>query len=279
MYEYCGMHFCPTVFVIFFFAKTKGGEPTKKIVTAAARSLRDSGNDTASFALVASNPDGGYKRVETLLKSSSATPPFLPAGSLTSLSCNSLPPSPEHKNNRMGATHARPVVAPAGGNRNNNNGGAERTTVDDTSTSARESAKGGCGCLISANARHHAAQLRALRRLERRFNRSDTNKSGGISYEEMCRTLRIENDLMSVRLFSLLDADGNKEITFPELSAALATFSHSELDRARFAFCLYDLDGNGGEGGRREKRAHHRPELPPRPSFVVGFFIFYFFLG
>ena len=57
--------------------------------------------------------------------------------------------------------------------------------------------------------------------------------------------LRIEDDLMSTRLFELLDSDGSNEITFQELSAALATFGSSELDRARFAFCLYDLDGSG----------------------------------
>ena len=65
---------------------------------------------------------------------------------------------------------------------------------------------------------------------------------------------------MSRRLFSLLDADGNKEITFPELSAALATFSHTEVDRARFAFCLYDLDGNGEGGAGRRGRGGKRDE-------------------
>lgn len=151
----------------------------------------------------------------------------------------------------MGATHTRPVAV--SGERNDDN---KATTAGSASDGASTSVSpNGCACLGSAEARRHASQLRTLRALQRRFNRSDTNKSGGISYKEMCRTLRIENDLMSQRLFSLLDADGNKDISFPELSAALATFGKGELDRARFAFCLYDLDGNGedGKGGGGEK--------------------------
>lgn len=104
---------------------------------------------------------------------------------------------------------------------------------------------GGCWCIGGEETRRDAARVRTLRGLQRRFRRADANNSGGISYGELCRALRIENNLMSVRLFSLLDTDGNGEVTFEELSAALATFTRSQLDRARFAFCLYDLDGNG----------------------------------
>jgi hypothetical protein len=152
----------------------------------------------------------------------------------------------------MGATQARPV-----GGKKKNNDGAQ--SINDASTST-------CGCLGTATSRHHASHLRVLRSLDRRFHASDTNKSGGISYKELCRTLRIEHDLMSTRLFSLLDADGNKEITFHELSAALATFSRSELDRARFAFCLYDLDGNGRGAA---PGSHTRVDNPSKNEFLV----------
>ena len=160
----------------------------------------------------------------------------------------------------MGATHTRPVsVSVSVSRERNDDSKATRMGMGMGSSSANEETStsvsaNGCACLGSAEARRHASQLRSLRALQRRFKRSDTNKSGGISYKEMCRALHIEDDLMSQRLFSLLDADGNKEISFPELSAALATFGKGELDRARFAFCLYDLDGNG-EG---EKRAEER---------------------
>lgn len=227
----------------------------------------NSSNSTTPFTFVALIPDTRKPELASeggdIRRLKSPTPPLLPAGSPTSV-----------YELQMGATHARPLEAAAG---EINNGGAERTTEHDTSASASS----GCGCLGSASARHHASQLRTLRSLERRFNRSDTNKSGGICYKEMCRTLRIEHDLMSVRLFSLLDADGNSEITFPELSAALATFSHSELDRARFAFCLYDLDGNGGGGARRATTPPSR--VSPRPrreknvffNFFVAFSLFF----
>jgi Ca2+-binding EF-hand superfamily protein len=65
---------------------------------------------------------------------------------------------------------------------------------------------------------------------------------------------------MSARLFSLLDSDGSREITFDELSAALATMGRSELDRARFAFCLYDLDGNGRVPLHLLPHSRHKPQ-------------------
>ena len=77
-----------------------------------------------------------------------------------------------------------------------------------TSTPAQGGASTGGGCLSLAAPSGGGSQLRALRQLERKFQKVDRNSDGGISRRELCAALRIEDDLLTRRLFDLLDADG-----------------------------------------------------------------------
>lgn len=85
-------------------------------------------------------------------------------------------------------------------------------------------------------------------KLVKYFVKHDLNQDGQISIEEMQRLFPNDDPKLLVRLFALVDANGNGQIDFRELCMglrALNSKTNSADELMKFAFRLYDLDNNG----------------------------------
>ncbi|PRP81980.1 protein phosphatase 2B [Planoprotostelium fungivorum] len=86
-----------------------------------------------------------------------------------------------------------------------------------------------------------------LRRLHRRFKKLDANNSGSLSTEEFLNIPELAQNPLMERVFSIFDSNHNQEIEFNEFIHGLSVFTgrgHKE-DKLRFAFNVYDIDGDG----------------------------------
>ncbi|RKO87535.1 hypothetical protein BDK51DRAFT_11610, partial [Blyttiomyces helicus] len=72
---------------------------------------------------------------------------------------------------------------------------------------------------------------------------------GGIdkeTFEQCLGPLGLEKNLITERIFSFFDRDGDQVISFEELVCGLSILCKGSLDeRMKFAFAGYDLDGDG----------------------------------
>jgi len=87
-----------------------------------------------------------------------------------------------------------------------------------------------------------------LRRLGKRFNKLDIDKSGTISTEEFMSLPELQQNPLVKRVIDLFDTDGNGEIDFKEFVHGLSQFSVKGADKEsklRFAFRVYDIDQDG----------------------------------
>eukprot|EP00127_Corallochytrium_limacisporum_P002377 Clim_evm18s119 gene=Clim_evmTU18s119 len=86
-----------------------------------------------------------------------------------------------------------------------------------------------------------------IRRLAKRFQKLDTDKSGTLSIEEVMQLPELKQNPLVARVFSTFDADGGGDVDFQEFISALSIFTaKSEKERKlKFAFYIYDMDRDG----------------------------------
>lgn len=84
-------------------------------------------------------------------------------------------------------------------------------------------------------------------RLRRRFCKLDTNKNGKLSMDEILQIEGLEQNPLVRRVIETFDQDKDGEVNFNEFLKGVSQFSvkSSKEDKLRFAFNIYDVDGDG----------------------------------
>ncbi|KAL6061849.1 Calaxin [Balamuthia mandrillaris] len=81
------------------------------------------------------------------------------------------------------------------------------------------------------------------------FGSLANHSKGGIdkeTFERCLGPLGVESNLLTDRIFSFFDQDGNGQIDFPELVCGLSVLTKGTLEeKIKYAFYGYDLDGDG----------------------------------
>ena len=86
----------------------------------------------------------------------------------------------------------------------------------------------------------------SIKRAHKRCQAIDKNKSGVIDFTEFCEILQAEPNEQSEGVFALYDYDKSGLIESKEILIALANFTGAgKEDKLKFAFLLFDEDGNG----------------------------------
>ena len=88
---------------------------------------------------------------------------------------------------------------------------------------------------------------RDIKRLYRRFNKLDKDKSGQLEPEEFFDIPALSQNPLVKRVISIFDKDKDGKISFVEFITGLATLSTTanEKEKLRFAFKVYDKDEDG----------------------------------
>jgi len=95
-------------------------------------------------------------------------------------------------------------------------------------------------------ARDNDLKPESVKRAHRRFRAVDKNQSGMIDYTEFCEVLQVDPTPQCEQVFRLYDYNKSGLIDARELLIALANFTGAgKDDKLKFAFMLFDEDGNG----------------------------------
>jgi len=85
-----------------------------------------------------------------------------------------------------------------------------------------------------------------LRRLKKRFDSIDIDKSGSIDYDELFAIMDENRSPFTDSLFALIDVDKSGRIEFCEFVSLCATYCiYTKEDVLRFCFDCFDKDGSG----------------------------------
>lgn len=102
-----------------------------------------------------------------------------------------------------------------------------------------------------------------IRRLSKRFSKLDTDKSGGISLDEIMALPELKSNPLVKRVYNIMDKDSNGNVDLKEFMNAFSQVMEPCRDvnstgpeptarnsqfyeaRLRFAFKVYDVDGDG----------------------------------
>ena len=86
-----------------------------------------------------------------------------------------------------------------------------------------------------------------VKRLEKRFQKLDQDRSGSISLEEFVSIPELKENPLTKRIIEVFDSDRDGGVDFKEFVTGLAQFRGSENEdkRLQFLFRIYDLDRDG----------------------------------
>jgi len=86
----------------------------------------------------------------------------------------------------------------------------------------------------------------SIKKAYKRFQATDKDKSGMVDYTEFCEVLQVDPSPQGEKVFQLFDYDKSGQIDIREFLVALSNFSGAgKDDKLKFAFMVFDEDGNG----------------------------------
>lgn len=89
-------------------------------------------------------------------------------------------------------------------------------------------------------------QPETIKKSYKRFRATDKDQSGMVDYTEFCEIMQVDPSPAVERMFSLFDHDNSGQIDARGFLIALTNFSGaSKEEKLRFAFTVFDEDGNG----------------------------------
>merc|ERR1712003_3536 len=85
-----------------------------------------------------------------------------------------------------------------------------------------------------------------IKRIYKRFQEIDLDKSGAIDYQEFYMCLEMEDNTITRQMFKVFDMDGSESIELKEFIVVLSRYtSASKSEKLKFAFMMFDEDGSG----------------------------------
>jgi len=85
-----------------------------------------------------------------------------------------------------------------------------------------------------------------IKKVYKRFQDIDVDKSGAIEYEEFISALEMEDSTISRQMFRVFDMDGSGSIELKEFIVVLSRYtSAAKQEKLKFAFMMFDEDGSG----------------------------------
>lgn len=95
-------------------------------------------------------------------------------------------------------------------------------------------------------ARDNNLKPESIKKAYKRFQATDKDKSGMVDYTEFCEVLQVDPSPQGEKVFQLFDYDKAGQLDIREFLVALSNFSGaSKDDKLKFAFMIFDEDGNG----------------------------------
>jgi len=85
-----------------------------------------------------------------------------------------------------------------------------------------------------------------IKKVYKRFQDIDVDKSGAIDYDEFIQALDMEDNTISRQMFRVFDMDGSGSIELKEFIVVLSRYtSAARSEKLKFAFMMFDEDSSG----------------------------------
>lgn len=85
-----------------------------------------------------------------------------------------------------------------------------------------------------------------VKRVYKRFQDIDVDKSGAIEYHEFLQALEMEDNVISKQMFRVFDMDDSGSIELKEFIVVLSRYTTAaKAEKLKFAFMMFDEDGSG----------------------------------
>lgn len=85
-----------------------------------------------------------------------------------------------------------------------------------------------------------------IKKVYKRFQDIDADKSGAIDYDEFIQALEMEDNTVAKQMFRVFDMDGSGSIELKEFIVVLSRYtSAAKTEKLKFAFMMFDEDGSG----------------------------------
>jgi len=85
-----------------------------------------------------------------------------------------------------------------------------------------------------------------IKKVYKRFQEIDTDKSGAIEYNEFVTALEMEDNTVTKQMFRVFDMDDSGSIELKEFIVVLSRYtSAAKAEKLKFAFMMFDEDGSG----------------------------------
>lgn len=85
-----------------------------------------------------------------------------------------------------------------------------------------------------------------IKKIYKRFQDIDVDKSGAIDYEEFIQAMDMEDTTIARQMFRVFDMDGSGSIELKEFIVVLSRYtSAAKTEKLKFAFMMFDEDGSG----------------------------------
>ncbi|CAM9831830.1 unnamed protein product [Ectocarpus fasciculatus] len=95
-------------------------------------------------------------------------------------------------------------------------------------------------------ARDNNIKPESIKKAYKRFQATDKDSTGMIDYTEFCEIMQVDPSPQCEGLFQLFDGDRSGQIDVREFMISLTNFAGaSKDDKLKFAFMIFDEDGNG----------------------------------
>eukprot|EP00931_Biecheleriopsis_adriatica_P049221 TRINITY_DN2846_c0_g1_i1.p1 TRINITY_DN2846_c0_g1~~TRINITY_DN2846_c0_g1_i1.p1 ORF type:complete len:369 (+),score=114.94 TRINITY_DN2846_c0_g1_i1:58-1164(+) len=85
-----------------------------------------------------------------------------------------------------------------------------------------------------------------IKKIYKRFQDIDIDKSGAIDYEEFIQAMDMEDTTIARQMFRVFDMDGSGSIELKEFIVVLSRYTAAaKTEKLKFAFMMFDEDGSG----------------------------------